>query len=159
MENQDQTPKENFEAKILDLCGAIAGHAQFNDLCGSINNFMSDEKLKYEYQMLNEMGEILQQKQQMGGEISPEEIARFESVRDSFTGNDIAMKFVNAQETVTKMQDHILRHVQKTFEVGRKPTADEMMDGMCCDCTCGFEEPAEGEVADEVADEVNPAAN
>ena len=157
MENQDKTPKEIFEAKILDLCGAIAGHAQFKDMCEHIDAFMQDEKLKYEYQMLNELGGILQQKQQMGGEITEEEVGRFESVRQGFTTNDIAMNFVKAQETVTKMQDHILRHVQKTFELGRVPTDEEMMDGMCCDCTCGFEEPTpdyhEGE------EELNPAAN
>ncbi len=140
MEIQTKTPKEMFEGKILELCQTIADHKDFKEMCSSINQFMEDEKGKFEFQTLNEMGSILQQKQQAGVEISAEEIGRFESLRDAVTGNEGAMKFMAAQEKVQKMQDHILRHIQKTFEMGRVPTDEEMQDGMCCDCTCGFED-------------------
>ncbi len=140
MEILIKTPKEMFEEKILELCQTIADHKDFKEMCGSINKFMEDEKGKYEFQMLNEMGSLLQQKQQVGGEVTEEEIGRFEALRDSVTGNEEAMKFMASQEKVQKMQDHILRHIQKTFELGRVPTDEEMQDGMCCDCTCGFED-------------------
>jgi cell fate (sporulation/competence/biofilm development) regulator YlbF (YheA/YmcA/DUF963 family) len=140
MEIEIKTPKEMFEEKIRELCHAITEHVNFKEMCTDIEGFMSDEKAKFEYQMLNEMGSILQQKQAMGGEVTEEEAGRFEALRDSFTGNESAMRFMATQEKVQKMQDHILRHVQKTFELGRVPTEDEMNDGMCCDCTCGFEE-------------------
>ena len=140
MEIEIKTPKEVFEEKIRELCHAITEHQDFKEMCADIDAFMSDEKAKFEYQMLNEMGSLLQQKQSMGGEVTEEEAGRFEALRDSFTGNEAAMKFMATQERVQKMQDHILRHVQKTFEVGRVPTEEEMSDGMCCDNTCGFEE-------------------
>ena len=144
MEIQIKTPKEVFEEKIRELCHAITEHPDFNEMCTDIEAFMSDEKAKFEYQMLNEMGSLLQQKQSMGGEVTEEEAGRFESLRDSFTSNEAAMKFVSTQERVQKMQDHILRHIQKTFELSRVPSEEEMMDGMCCDCTCGFEDSGEG---------------
>jgi cell fate (sporulation/competence/biofilm development) regulator YlbF (YheA/YmcA/DUF963 family) len=145
MEIEIKTPKELFEAKIRELCQTLVDHQDFTTMCGSIKAFMEDEKAKFEYQMLNEMGGMLQQKQSMGAEITEEESGKFESLRDSFTQNKAAMEFMSTQERLQKMQDHILRHVQKTFEVGRVPTAEEMEEGMCCDDTCGFEEESAGD--------------
>jgi cell fate (sporulation/competence/biofilm development) regulator YlbF (YheA/YmcA/DUF963 family) len=142
-----KTPKEVFEEKIRELCHAITDHKEFKEMCSNIDGFMSDEKAKFEFQMLNEMGALLQQKQEMGGEVTEEEAGRFESLRDSFTANEAAMKFVATQEKVQKMQEHILRHVQKTFELGRVPSSEEMEEGTCCDCTCGFEESEGGSCA------------
>ncbi len=140
MEIEIKTPKELFEAKIRELCQTLADHHDFTKMCGNIKAFMEDEKAKFEYQMLNEMGGMLQQKQAMGAEVTEEEAGKFESLRDSFTKNQAAMDFMATQEKLQQMQDHILRHVQKTFEVGRVPTAEEMEEGMCCDDVCGFEE-------------------
>jgi cell fate (sporulation/competence/biofilm development) regulator YlbF (YheA/YmcA/DUF963 family) len=100
---------------------------------------MIDEKAKYEYQMLNDSGALLQQKQQHGVQISEEEIGRFESLRDSFMGNPVATEFMTAQQEVSRLQDNILKHVQKTFELGRVPTVEDMNDGSCCNnhgCGC-----------------------
>ena len=98
-----KTPKEVFEEKIRELCHAITDHKEFKEMCSNIDGFMSDEKAKFEFQMLNEMGALLQQKQEMGGEVTEEEAGRFESLRDSFTANEAAMKFVATQEKVQKM--------------------------------------------------------
>lgn len=150
MEIEIKSPKQLFEEKIRELCQAMADHKDFSEMCGHIKAFMDDEKAKFEYQMLNEMGGMLQQKQAMGAEISDEEAGKFESLRDSFTNNQAAMNFMKTQERLQLMQDHILRHVQRTFEIGRVPTAEEMDEGTCCDDRCGMEDdygqdPMQGE--------------
>lgn len=136
MQTAVETPA--VEEKIRDLCQSILDRPDFTDLRRRIDAFMIDEKAKYEYQMLNDSGALLQQKQQHGVQISDEEIGRFEALRDSFMGNPVATEFMTAQQEVSRLQDNILKHVQKTFELGRVPTAEDMNDGSCCsDHGCG----------------------
>ena len=125
--------------KIRDLCQAIIERPDFSDLRRRIDAFMADEKVKYEYQMLNDTGALLQQKQQQGMQITEEEVGRFEALRDSFVKNPVATEFMAAQQEVSRVQDNILKHVQKTLELGRVPTVDDMNDGSCCNnhgCGC-----------------------
>lgn len=136
MQTAVETPA--VEAKIRELCQSILDRPDFTDLRRRIDAFMIDEKAKYEYQMLNDSGALLQQKQQHGVQISDEEIGRFEALRDSFMGNPVATEFMTAQQEVSRLQDNILKHVQKTFELGRVPTVEDMNDGSCCsDHGCG----------------------
>jgi cell fate (sporulation/competence/biofilm development) regulator YlbF (YheA/YmcA/DUF963 family) len=137
MQTAVETPA--VEEKIRDLCQSILDRPDFTDLRRRIDAFMIDEKAKYEYQMLNDSGALLQQKQQHGVQISEEEIGRFEALRDSFMGNPVATEFMTAQQEVSRLQDNILKHVQKTFELGRVPTVEDMNDGSCCNnhgCGC-----------------------
>lgn len=136
MQTAVETPA--VEEKIRELCQSILDRPDFTDLRRRIDAFMIDEKAKYEYQMLNDSGALLQQKQQHGVQITEEEIGRFEALRDSFTGNPVATEFMTAQQEVSRLQDNILKHVQKTFELGRVPTVEDMNDGSCCsDHGCG----------------------
>lgn len=136
MQTAVETPA--VEAKIRELCQSILDRPDFTDLRRRIDAFMIDEKAKYEYQMLNDSGALLQQKQQHGVQITEEEIGRFEALRDSFMGNHVATEFMTAQQEVSRLQDNILKHVQKTFELGRVPTVEDMNDGSCCsDHGCG----------------------
>ena len=136
MQTAVETPA--VEEKIRELCQSILDRPDFTDLRRRIDAFMIDEKAKYEYQMLNDSGALLQQKQQHGVQISEEEIGRFEALRDSFMGNPVATEFMTAQQEVSRLQDNILKHVQKTFELGRVPTVEDMNDGSCCsDHGCG----------------------
>lgn len=145
MEIEIKSPREMFDGKIRELCQTLVDHKDFQTWVGNIKGFMEDEKAKFEYQMLNELGGMLQQKQAMGAEITDEEAGKFESLRESFTNNEAAMAFVKTQERLQLMQDHILRYVQRTFEVGHVPTEEEMEEGMCCDYTSGFEDPVNQE--------------
>ena len=70
---------------------------------------MADELLKFKFQMVNERSNLLQMKQQSGGEITNEEIAAFEVLRDEFLANEVAKNFLEAQQQMSKMQDQILR--------------------------------------------------
>ena len=121
------------------LCEAIVSQEGFVELYKKIDTFINDEKLKYEYSMLNERGALLQQKQQAGGEISGEEIAGFEKLRDEFMANPVAIQFLEAQEEVQQVQDRIHQVIAKTFEVGRVPQSEDF--DFCSDgfANCGCE--------------------
>ena len=121
------------------LCDAIVSQEGFVNLYKKIDAFINDEKLKYEYSMLNERGALLQQKQQAGGEISDEEIVGFEKLRDEFMANPVASQFLEAQEEVQQVQDRINQVIAKTFEVGRVPQSEDF--DFCSDGfgNCGCE--------------------
>ena len=72
------------------LCETIVSQSGFKKLHSKIEAFMNDEKLKYEYGLLNERGGLLQQKQEYGVEIKPEEFEEFEKMREEFMTNPVA---------------------------------------------------------------------
>lgn len=145
MEIQITTPEELFAEKTRELCQTIVDRPDFKDLCTKIDAFMCDEKAKFEMQMLNDLGAILSQKQQYGAEISEEEAGRFEALRDNLTANPVATQFMAAQEIVQRLQDDLLKHIQKTFELGKVPTKADMDDGSCCGGTCGYGDEESGQ--------------
>ena len=152
METETQTPEaaEAVEPQTcLDLkpiaegtnqlCEAIVSQEGFAELYKKIDAFINDEKLKYEYGMLNDRGALLQQKQQAGMEIAEDEMADFEKLREEFMANPVATQFLEAQEEVQQVQDRIHQVIAKTFEVGHVPQSEDF--DFCSDGfgNCGCE--------------------
>lgn len=125
-----------IESKTLELCQAIVDQADFQGLFQSLNAFMQDEGLKYQFQSINDLGSLLQQKQSSGLEVTSHDIAEFESLRERFLGNEVARNFLQAQEEIQKIQSGIHRQLSKTFEIGRVPTPEDFADE-CCSSGCG----------------------
>ena len=121
------------------LCEAIVSQEGFAELYKKIDAFINDEKLKYEYGMLNDRGALLQQKQQAGMEIAEDEMADFEKLREEFMANPVATQFLEAQEEVQQVQDRIHQVIAKTFEIGRVPQSEDF--DFCSDGfgNCGCE--------------------
>ena len=152
METETQTPEAAEAAEpqtCLDLkpiakgtnqlCEAIVSQEGFAELYKKIDAFINDEKLKYEYGMLNDRGALLQQKQQAGVEIAEAEMADFEKLREEFMANPVATQFLEAQEEVQQVQDRIHQVIAKTFEVGHVPQSEDF--DLCSDGfgNCGCE--------------------
>ncbi len=127
----------NIEAKTLELCGVIVQQEGFRDLHRKLSTFMEDESLKFRFQSLNDLSQLLQQKQASGLELTPEEVSMFESQRVEFIGNPVAKDFLEAQEEVQMIQSSIYRQLSKMFEVGRVPVADDFAGECCNNSGCG----------------------
>lgn len=121
--------------KIRELCQTILERPDFAELRRKIEAFMNDESVKFQYQMLNERGTLLQQKQSQGMPVTDEEIGQFEALRQGFFGNAVATEFLEAQQEVGKLQDLVMQHLNKTFELGRVPAPEDF--DTCCDSGCG----------------------
>lgn len=122
------------------LCETIVTQPGFKNLHDKIEAFMNDEKLKHEYGTLNDLGALLQQKQEYGSEIKPDEFEEFEKLREEFMNNPVATGFLEAQEEVQDIQNRIHQHLAKAFELGRKPGEgdfDFCSDGFGSSCGCG----------------------
>ncbi len=118
--------------KTRELCQAILDRPNFTDVRTKIETFMNDEVAKIQYQMLNERGMHLQQKQQVGAQITDEEVAQFEAARDTFMKNPVATGFLEAQQELQKLQESLSEYVNKTFELGRVPGPEDFEN-----CGCG----------------------
>ena len=124
------------DLKTRELCQAILDRPDFPELRRKMDAFMNDEAVKFQYQMLNDRGALLQQKQAMGAAITDEEVAQFEALREGFMKNPVATQFLDAQQELQKVLESVTQHVHKTFELGRLPT-EEDFSGSCCSSGCG----------------------
>jgi cell fate (sporulation/competence/biofilm development) regulator YlbF (YheA/YmcA/DUF963 family) len=129
----DETP---VIRKTKELCQAILDEPNMRSIRQRIDAFLGDEKARALYDGLMNKGQELQQKQQMSVPLSGEEINAFEQDREALLKNPVARGFIDAQEELHQVQESIHTYVNKTLELGRMPT-DEDLGGSCghgCGC-------------------------
>lgn len=126
--------------KTRELCQAILDEPTVQALRQSIDSFMADERARAQYDGVVAKGQALQEKQQNATALTDEEIADFEQHRDALLKDPIARGFIDAQQGLREVQESIHRHVNKTFELGRLPSEEDLASGCCSDghgCGCG----------------------
>jgi cell fate (sporulation/competence/biofilm development) regulator YlbF (YheA/YmcA/DUF963 family) len=130
------TSEENLIGlKTRELCAVLAGSAEFSSIRDRIERFSTDTEARMQFDLVNRKGAALQQKQETGAEITEEEIADFEKMRESLIANDIARAFLEAREEMMGMQEEVQKWIAKTFELGRTPSPEDM--GGSCGPSCG----------------------
>lgn len=123
--------------KTKELCQAILDQPNMQSIRQRIDAFMGDEKSRTQYDNLVAKGQALQQKEQMSMPLSKEEISDFEKQREAVFNNPVARNFLDAQEELHGVQETIHQYVNKTLELGRMPTEEDMGGGSCghgCGC-------------------------
>ena len=123
--------------KTRELCQAILDQPNMRSIRQKIDAFMGDEKSRTQYDNLVAKGQSLQQKEQMSMQLSREEISDFEKQREAVFNNPVARNFLDAQEELHNVQSTIHQYVNKTLELGRMPTDEDMSGGGCghgCGC-------------------------
>jgi cell fate (sporulation/competence/biofilm development) regulator YlbF (YheA/YmcA/DUF963 family) len=124
--------------KMRELCQTILEQPNMQLIRQRIDAFMGDEKTRSHYDELVQKGQALQQKQQMAVALTPQEIEDFEQHRDALMKNTVARNFLDAQEELHQVQQTVHQYVNKTLELGRLPTEEEMSGGSCGHgCGCG----------------------
>jgi cell fate (sporulation/competence/biofilm development) regulator YlbF (YheA/YmcA/DUF963 family) len=125
--------------KTKELCQTILEQPEIRSIRQRIDAFVGDEKTRAQYEGLVSKGQVLQQKQQQSLPLSGEEIADFEQERESLLSNPIARGFLDAQEELHQVQESIHKYVNKTLELGRLPSDEEMEASACGHggCSCG----------------------
>jgi cell fate (sporulation/competence/biofilm development) regulator YlbF (YheA/YmcA/DUF963 family) len=124
--------------KTKELCQTILEQPEIRSIRQRIDAFIGDEKARSQYEDLVSKGQALQQKQQQSLPLSGEEIADFEQERETLLSNPIARGFLDAQEELHQVQESIHKYVNKTLELGRLPSEQEMEASSCGHgCSCG----------------------
>ena len=128
------------ETKTRELCEAIIDHIQTGGIKQRIDTFLADATARSQYESLMSKGQVLQEKQHGGQTLEPTEISTFEKERDALLKNPVASAFLDAQEEMHELQHLVQKHVGKTIELGRVPTAEDLNGGSSCDghggCGC-----------------------
>ena len=123
--------------KAQALCQALVEEPRFQEVKSKLDAFLSDEMLKFQYQQVNDLGQILQMKQNDGLELKPEEIAQFETLREQLLGSEVARNFLEAQQEVQKVHQLVGQYLEQTFQLGRQPAYEDILSAYGCgDCGC-----------------------
>jgi cell fate (sporulation/competence/biofilm development) regulator YlbF (YheA/YmcA/DUF963 family) len=122
--------------KTLELCQAVVEQPDFRSVKEKLDAFMADELAKFQFQQFNDLGGLLQMKQSHGVDPNDEEVARYEALRAELMKNPVTQGFLDAQQELQKLHEAIGRFVNKTFELGRKPSYEDVHDGSCNSCGC-----------------------
>ena len=122
-------------SKTRELCSAIAGDSEYQELLTQVETFLGDDEARLAYQSVHQAGQELNQKQQAGLELAESEIAAFEDARNNLLANPVASNFMKAQQSLETIQASVSRFVGMTLELGRVPTAEDIAQasgGGCC---------------------------
>ena len=122
--------------KTRELCQTILDQPNMRSIRQRIDAFMGDETARNQYEGVVNKGQALQQKQQQSENLTGEEIAEFERHRDQLLQNPVARGFLDAQEELHEVKHTIHQYVNKTLELGRIPSEDDMQEG-CGHGGCG----------------------
>ena len=130
----EETP---ITRKTRELCQAILDEPSVKSLRQQIDTFMADTKAREQYDGLVAKGQTLQEKQQNAVALTNEEISDFEQHRESLLKNPVARGFLDAQHELHHVQESIHKFVNKTFELGRLPSEQDLEEGCCGNHGCG----------------------
>ena len=123
--------------KTRELCQTLLDQPTMQSIRQRIDTFMGDSNSRSQYENLVSKGQALEQKQQMSMPLSQDEIADFEKQREALLQNPVARGFLDAQEELHEVQQTIHKYVNKTLELGRMPSEDDLGGGSCgsgCGC-------------------------
>lgn len=134
---ESTTLESTLMQKTRDLCQAILDEPGMRSIRSRIDTFMSDDQARGQYEEVVNKGQALQEKQQNAQPLTGEEIAEFEQNRDALLNNPVARGFLDAQEELRTVQNSINKYVNKTFELGRMPTEEDVTEGCGHGCSCG----------------------
>jgi cell fate (sporulation/competence/biofilm development) regulator YlbF (YheA/YmcA/DUF963 family) len=123
--------------KTRELCETILDEPTLKSMRQRIDSFMADEKTREQYDDLVAKGQALQQKQQNAVALTGDEISDFEQHRDALLKNPVARDFLDAQQELHDVRESIHKFVNKTFELGRLPSEEDLSEGCCGDHGCG----------------------
>src|SRR4051812_9959002 len=124
--------------KTKELCEAILGQPDYQNIRTRVTKFIGDEKARGQFDALNEKGDFLHHKQHQGVRLSDAEIKDFEKDRDAAMANPAIREFLDAQREMHKIQESVSQYVSKTFELGRVPNeGDFEAEGGSCGEGCG----------------------
>jgi len=96
-----------------------------------IDAFLGDEQARTQYNNVVAKGQALQEKQQQGQQLAPEEIQEFEQHRDALMNNAVARGFIDAQGELHEVKHSVHQFLSMTLELGRLPSEEDLQEHSC----------------------------
>ena len=135
---QTLTAETTIDERIQDLCEAILGDSEYQELAAHIEALLSDPDSKADYEKFAQKGDEMHQKQHSGLDVTDEDLDVYEALHKAADENPKVKKFMDAQSELNAIHQKVSKYVAKTIENGKVPTTEEMeaKDG-CCGGGCG----------------------
>ncbi len=124
--------------RVKDLCETLLEQDSFHQIRQRISTFAENDEVRAQYNALCDRQEMLQQKEQQGLPLSDEEVDAFEKERDALLANPVASEFMDAQQSLHKLQQTVGQYISQTFKLGRLPKDEDFETGKCgprCGCS------------------------
>ena len=128
-----------IEAKLNDLCAAIAANPEVSSARQKAEAFLADEEAVGLYREIITLGRSLQERERNGVTIPDKDVETFEVMRMRVDAHDGIREFQEAQEMLQGVGNLVNAFVAKTLEKGSVPTAEEVFgsEGGCGEgCGC-----------------------
>ena len=131
MSNPAETDSTALINKVRDLCEFLAADEHFATAQEQIKIFDGDEVAQDAYAVWQSTASELQHRYQHEG-IKPtsQDLKELEELQQAVNANEVAANFVEANDEMNKLFSSVMKMVQKTFQLGRAPTDDELIE--CC---------------------------
>ncbi|MEM7384349.1 MAG: YlbF family regulator [Verrucomicrobiota bacterium] len=121
-----------LEEKVRELCQFILDEPGFSDARGSIEAFLGDQEAQAAYQQWQKKGQELHRMNHEGLSPNEEDINEVQALQKAVMENPVAHQFTQAEEHMNQIFGTVTTMVQKTLQMGRVPTEEEMQDSGCC---------------------------
>jgi cell fate (sporulation/competence/biofilm development) regulator YlbF (YheA/YmcA/DUF963 family) len=122
-----------LDQKIQELCHALLTDAQICSAREQIDAFLDDDDAREIYAAVMQKSDQLHQKQRSGQELTDEDIAEYNTLRDRAFSDPRVQSFQTARGLIQEVETKVGAYVEKTLELGRMPTPDEVVSqGGCC---------------------------
>ena len=117
--------------KVRDLCAFLAADDDFVAAQEQINAFEGDKDAQETYAAWQSTASEMQHRYQNEGvKPSAKQLSDLENLQKKVGENPVAANFVEANDLMNEMFSSVLKPVQKTFQLGRVPTEEELNE--CC---------------------------
>lgn len=121
-----------IDEKARELCQFVLDDAGFASAQGRIEMFMESEEAKNVYRAWQEKSHEIQQKSRQGMQPTEGDVAELESLKAAVLSNSVAVDFVEAENEMNDIFGSVTKLLQKTLQLGRLPTEEDMKEGECC---------------------------
>ncbi|MGF1677828.1 MAG: YlbF family regulator [Candidatus Methylacidiphilales bacterium] len=125
--------------KTRELCQLILSQPALVSCRKDIHAFLDDESAQSQYRHIADRGRALEEMQLSGRQPEAQEVEDFEKSRYDFLENPVAKNFIEAQQMMNEIQETVNTYVNKSFELGRVPTEEEIAEAEedCGGCGSG----------------------
>ncbi|MEM9445372.1 MAG: YlbF family regulator [Verrucomicrobiota bacterium] len=127
---------KNIKDKLVDLCQGIMDQPEFSEFNEAISSFSEDEEAQDLLSELTDLGAELRQMQSQGYQLPEDKTSAYDVLREKAQAHPICKPFMDAQSHIHSIQQTVMQHIAKTYELGRLPEADDFSCGCGTGCGC-----------------------
>lgn len=125
-------------SKMAELCSGLLEQEGYKAMRDMIDAFAANEDAVAQYERFMEQHLALQQKEELGQELSPEEATAYEQAELALYENDVIRQFMYAQREFSNLHQMVSKYFTMTVELDRVPEMSELKKAGCgCGGSCG----------------------